>query len=177
MTLSADLCDQVRRRAGFACEYCGVTETDTGGQLTVDHFRPQSRGGTDDPGNLLCCCHRCNLHKADYWPTNSNDPVLWNPRRDASRVHLLLLADGTVYPITAAGTFTLKRLRLNRPPLVAHRLQKQFHAEGQRLLARYHDLVTLLEQMQRQLTELLDEHRTLLEEQRALLRALVKERK
>ena len=29
---------QIRRRAAFACEYCGVTETDTGGLLTIDHF-------------------------------------------------------------------------------------------------------------------------------------------
>ncbi len=28
---------QVRRRAGFACEFCGVTEADAGGLLTIDH--------------------------------------------------------------------------------------------------------------------------------------------
>lgn len=43
MTLPARLREQVRRRANFACEFCGVTETDTGGQLTVDHFRPQAK--------------------------------------------------------------------------------------------------------------------------------------
>lgn len=30
MTLSVELVEQVRQRAGFACEYCGVTETDVG---------------------------------------------------------------------------------------------------------------------------------------------------
>jgi hypothetical protein len=29
----------VRERANLAGEYCGVTEADTGGELTVDHFR------------------------------------------------------------------------------------------------------------------------------------------
>jgi hypothetical protein len=176
MTLSADLRDQVRRRAHFACEYCRVSETEAGGQLTVDHFRPQSRGGSDDPGNLVYCCHRCNLHKADYWPTNPTDAVLWNPRQDADAVHLLLLRDGTLFPITATGSFTVRRLRLNRPPLVAHRLENQAQTEERRLLVRYRELVSLVERMQRELAVLLDEHRALLEEQRALLRALLKQR-
>ncbi len=30
--------DRVRIRARFACEFCEVTETDTGGELTIDHF-------------------------------------------------------------------------------------------------------------------------------------------
>jgi len=38
MTITADIREQVRQRANFACEFCGVTETDTGGHLTVDHF-------------------------------------------------------------------------------------------------------------------------------------------
>ena len=31
MSLPEAIREQVRRRAGFACEFCGVTETDTGG--------------------------------------------------------------------------------------------------------------------------------------------------
>ena len=53
MTLSKSLLDQVRERAHFACEYCGVKETDSGGALTIDHFQPRSRGGPDDFENLL----------------------------------------------------------------------------------------------------------------------------
>src|SRR5438876_7017122 len=37
MTVSNTLLDQVRQRARFACEYRGVTETDSGGVLTLDH--------------------------------------------------------------------------------------------------------------------------------------------
>jgi hypothetical protein len=40
--------EQVRLRAKFACEYCGVTEADTGGELTIDHFQPDIRGGSAD---------------------------------------------------------------------------------------------------------------------------------
>jgi HNH endonuclease len=176
MTVPAEIWEQVRRRAEFACEYCGVTETDTGGLLNVDHFHPQARGGTDHLGNLLYCCQRCNLYKADYWPVQPNDSVLWNPRQDALGTHLLLLADGSLYPITAVGTFTVRRLRLNRPPLVINRLRRQPRAEEARLMARYQELVTLLEQLHQEQLVLLGEHRALLEEQRALLRVLLQSR-
>ena len=73
-------------------------------KLTVDHFHPQARGGSDDYDNLLYCCNRCNQYKADYWAKNPTDPVLWNPREHPAAVHLLLLADGTLYPITPVGS-------------------------------------------------------------------------
>jgi hypothetical protein len=176
MNISETVRLQVRQRANFFCEFCGVTETDVGGELTIDHFRPQSKGGADDLDNLLYCCQRCNQYKADYWPTHVDEPILWNPRQESVASHLLTLADGTLYPITPIGTFTLRRLRLNRPPLVAHRLRKHHQGEEQRLLARYRDLVTMLEQLQAQHAVLLEEQRTLLEEQRALLRILLKQR-
>ncbi|MBM4254701.1 MAG: HNH endonuclease [Deltaproteobacteria bacterium] len=168
---------QVRERAQFSCEYCGVTETDTGGELTVDHFRPQSKDGTDDLANLLYCCPRCNQYKADYWSADENEPHLWNPRKEAFATHLLMLTDGTLYSITPIGAFTLRRLRLNRPPLVALRLRRYHHSQEQRLLARYRDLVTVLEQLQTQQVTLLEEQRKLLEEQRVLLKLLLEQRR
>jgi hypothetical protein len=45
MTITSEIRDQVRQRAHFACEFCGVTETDAGGELTVDHFQPTAKGG------------------------------------------------------------------------------------------------------------------------------------
>jgi hypothetical protein len=173
MSITAEARRAIRQGANAACEFCGVTETDTGGELTVDHFRPRTKGGSDELDNLLYCCHRCNQYKADYWPTQPDDPVLWHPRHDPIETHLLLLADGTLYPITATGAFTLKRLRLNRPPLVAYRLRQQSQTEEHRLLARYRDLVAVLEQLHQQQVALLEEQRALLEEQRTLLRLLV----
>lgn len=111
MRISADTRRQVRERAGFDCEYCGVRETDAGSELTIDHFQPRTRGGTDDTENLIYCCHRCNEYKAGFWPERPDDTPLWNPRREEMDNHLLLLADGTLYPVTAVGEFSLKRLR------------------------------------------------------------------
>lgn len=172
MTVSRQDAEFVRIRAGQACEYCGVSETDCGGQLTVDHQRPQSLNGADAPDNLVYCCWRCNLHKAAYWPSASTDPVLWNPRDDPRERHLLLLADGRLHPRTPEGEFTLARLCLNRPALVAHRARRLAQTVELALLERYRDLLTLLEQMQLRHADLLEDHRALLQEQRDLIRLL-----
>jgi hypothetical protein len=173
MTVTAAIRKQVRQRANFACEFCGVTETDTGSELTVDHFQPKAKGGDDSLENLLYCCARCNQYKLDYWPMHPDDPSLWNPRREPASQHFLELDDGTLYPLTATGAFTLKRLRLNRPPLVAYRLRNRQQAEVIRLLTRYRDLVRLLEKLHTQLSVLTEEQRQLLEEQRELLKLLL----
>ncbi|HEV3079150.1 MAG TPA: HNH endonuclease signature motif containing protein [Gemmataceae bacterium] len=172
MTLGKSLLDEVRARARYACEYCSVTETDSGGPLTTDHFQPRSRGGSDGFENLLYCCFRCNLYKADYWPLQAGDASLWNPRQEARDVHLLLLADGRLYPTTVTGEFTLNRLRLNRPALVAHRSRRRLQMEQERLLTRYRDMLRALEELRKQEMTLLEEQRALLEEQRSWLRLL-----
>ena len=173
MTIPDEIREQVRRGANFACEFCGVTETDAGSELTVDHFQPRTRGGDDSLDNLLYCCPRCNQYKLDYWPTHPAGLILWNPRREPESQHFLELDDGTLHPLTAVGIFTLKRLRLNRPPLVACRLRKRQQSEEIRLMTRYRELVRLLEQLNTQLSALMEEQRQLLEEQRELLRLLL----
>jgi hypothetical protein len=172
MAISPEVRLYVRQRARFACEYCGVSETDTGGELTIDHFHPHTKGGKDDIDNLLYCCARCNQYKADYWP-ETGDPVLWNPRQDAFATHFLMFNDGKLYAMTATGEFTLKRLRLNRLPLTQHRLRKQRNIEETRLLEQYRHIVDLIEQLQQQQITLLEEQRLLLEQQRALLKLLL----
>ena len=173
MTISASTRLFVRERASFACEYCGVSETDTGGELTIDHHLPQALGGTNAADNLLYCCQRCNQYKSDYWPTSADDLPLWNPRQEPGSAHLLQLVDGTLYPLTPVGAFTIQRLRLNRPPLIAFRLQRQTIAADRRLLAELRDMITLLEQLQQRHALLLAEQRALLEEQRTLLTLLL----
>jgi hypothetical protein len=43
MMIKAVVREQVRQRANFACEFCGISEIDAGGELTIDHFQPNSR--------------------------------------------------------------------------------------------------------------------------------------
>jgi hypothetical protein len=176
MTINAEVREQVRRRALLACEYCGVTEADTGGPLTIDHFRPRASDGCDAFDNLLYCCNRCNEYKADYWPARAGDPALWNPRQEAADVHFLEIVDGTLFGITPTGVFTLRRLRLNRPALVAHRLRCRQAANEQQLLIRLRDVLESLERLQSQYAALLTEHRFLLREQGRLLQLMLDSR-
>ena len=46
-------------RDGFCCMYCGQG-AEQGANLTLDHIKPVSKGGTNDESNLLTCCMRCN---------------------------------------------------------------------------------------------------------------------
>ncbi len=45
------------------CVYCGSVH-----QLTLDHLIPRSRGGTDNPTNLVTACEACNRQKANGEP-------------------------------------------------------------------------------------------------------------
>lgn len=47
------------------CHWCGV---DTGKLYHVDHVIPISRGGRNDPDNLVIACPRCNMSKQDHTP-------------------------------------------------------------------------------------------------------------
>ncbi|EFO79778.1 hypothetical protein OSCT_2376 [Oscillochloris trichoides DG-6] len=173
--LSPEIRLHVRQRAHFACEYCGVTEIDSAGELTIDHYQPPRHGGSiDDLQNLIYCCSRCNQYKSDYWPLYPTDLSLWNPRNEQRDQHILALADGTLYPITAKGAFTIRRLRLNRPPLIAYRLNAIRHREETSLLEELRLLIKLQEDAQQQHASLLREQQTLLEQQRALLTILLK---
>lgn len=52
---------RILKRDGFSCRYCGRHGRDV--ELHVDHVVPRSRGGTNDPTNLVASCAECNLGK------------------------------------------------------------------------------------------------------------------
>lgn len=118
---AADRRQKVRELYDFRCGYCGISETDAGSLLTLDHFQPASKGGSDTLDNLVYCCHACNEFKNDYWNPESDRRIL-HPKREALAEHLILAEDGKLEVLTPTGEFHLKRLRLNREALIAHRL-------------------------------------------------------
>lgn len=173
MTLSPEIGEQVRQRANFVCEYCGVSEIDSGGLLTVDHFRPRTHGGGDGLENLLYCCYRCNLYKGYYWSEQTGDTALWNPRTEPIQTHLCSLADGLLYAITATGELTLQRLRLNRPQLVVFRVRLRAEAERKRREVEKRDLLALLVQCHRQQTAMHEAQAVMLKVQENLFKRLL----
>lgn len=51
--------ERIFARDDFTCGYCGTR----GGRLECDHVIPISRGGSNDPNNLVTACFRCNRSK------------------------------------------------------------------------------------------------------------------
>ena len=118
----------VRVRYGACCGYCGISETDAGGGLTVDHFEPVSAGGDDSDDNLVYACFRCNLYKGDLLPVDASRPVeqrLLHPLTDNVSDHLRENREtARLEPLTVTGAFHSASLRLNRVELIAHRLRR-----------------------------------------------------
>jgi hypothetical protein len=111
-----------RLRYDFRCGYCGVSETNLGAEMTVDHFQPRVHGGDDSHDNLVYCCHACNEFKGDYWQVEP-DLRLLHPLLDDLTLHYREQADGTLLALTERGANHLQVLHLNRPELVAFRLE------------------------------------------------------
>jgi len=122
--ISAELRRTVRTLYAFACGYCGVTETEVGSQLTLDHFQPQDAGGSDDIDNLVYACHACNLHKSNAW--NPLNPPILHPLRTEMRLHLQPLPDGTLQGLTPEGIRHIEALHLNRAPMLERRKMRRF---------------------------------------------------
>ena len=61
-SLPAWLRRMIMERDEGRCRYCGRPAEH------VDHVLPYSRGGSDDPGNLVAACAPCNLDKRDQTP-------------------------------------------------------------------------------------------------------------
>lgn len=56
---------RILARDRFRCVYCGAKSTDAGVKLAVDHVKPRSKGGANDPSNLVTSCEPCNAGKSD----------------------------------------------------------------------------------------------------------------
>ncbi len=119
----------VRARYGNCCGYCGISETDAGGELTVDHYEPISAGGDDSDENLVYACVRCNQYKGAFAPSEAQQAQglrLLHPLRDNIAEHLRENeATGRLEGLTPLGAFHIASLALNREALVAHRLRRR----------------------------------------------------
>jgi hypothetical protein len=132
---------EVRARYQGACGYCPVSDSDAGGEHTIDHYRPVSARGDDSDDNLVYCCFRCNTYKGDFWPMAEDlqhGRRVLHPLLDMASAHLREDGrTGHLVALTATGLFHLRLLQLNRPPLVEYRQQRRllhFLTETHRML-------------------------------------------
>lgn len=121
--------EEVRQRYSLCCGYCGVSESEAGGEFTVDHYRPISAGGDDSADNLVYACFKCNQYKGAYFPDSSRLSLgqrVLHPLRDDVSEHLRENERmGRLDPLTETGRFHIGLLQLNRAPLVQYRLQRR----------------------------------------------------
>ena len=71
-------------RDNHTCQYCGKS----GGNLTIDHVVPKSRGGDDTWGNLVVCCARCNNRKGNQNLEEAGIKLIGTPYRPPSNLYL-----------------------------------------------------------------------------------------
>jgi HNH endonuclease len=133
---------EVRERYAGCCGYCGVSEVDAGGELTVDHFSPVRVGGGDSDDNLVYACVRCNQYKGDFVPDADDQEHgrrVLHPLLDDVSFHVRLDdRSGELKALSETGRFHITLLQLNRPALVRHRLRRRLMAlteERERLLS------------------------------------------
>jgi 5-methylcytosine-specific restriction endonuclease McrA len=65
-TVPSRLRYETLKKHNFQCQSCGATVED-GAKLEIDHIKPVSKGGTNDPDNLQVLCKNCNLGKSDIY--------------------------------------------------------------------------------------------------------------
>jgi len=118
--------ERVERTAGYRCGYCLTPQSIAGYRLTIEHIKPEAKGGKTVEENLWLACHACNQFKAAR--VQGRDPVtgkrvrLWNPRRQKWRDHFSWSPDGVeIIGLTPCGRASVATLQMNRPELIAAR--------------------------------------------------------
>lgn len=152
----AALRELIRHRYTFRCGYCNTREIDAGAELTLDHFQPRSRGGTDTEENLVYCCHACNEFKTDYWQPDSPHRIL-HTLRDAVNEHLVEEESGLLRGLSETGVFHVNKLQLNRPALVFRRLEKRQETLLQRLESEVEQKVRRMEQRVEEMAQAIEQ--------------------
>ena len=132
----------VRVRYDFQCGYCGVSETNIGAEMTLDHFLPRIHGGDESLENLVYCCHACNEFKGNYWSVNP-ELRLVHPLFDKSQLHFREQPDGSLFSVSERGANHIRVIRLNRPRLIEYRLKQKeimdLHQQNHRLRKQLHE--------------------------------------
>ena len=108
----------VEVRAAGRCEYCRMLKILQRAPFHVEHFVPQSKGGSDDLDNLAWACGACNLSKSNRTrvvdPETGQEVPLFNPRNDCWEDHFAL--DGyRLIGLSPVGRALIAGLDLNDP--------------------------------------------------------------
>lgn len=121
----------VARRAENRCEYCQLSQVGQEAAFHVDHVIPRVAGGPSHEDNLAFACVSCSLRK---WakqtgtdPDSGLSTPLFNPRTQVWAEHFRW--DGPrIAPLTSTGRATVAALALNRPLILAIRMEEMLRS-------------------------------------------------
>ncbi|CAN5450667.1 hypothetical protein BH20ACI1_BH20ACI1_18260 [soil metagenome] len=127
--ISAFLRNLVVRRAGNACEYCGLSQKGQEATFHIDHILPVVSGGETEAENLALACVSCSLRKGakeTAIDSETNREVkLFHPRLDDWNENFEW--NGVVLKgLTAKGRATVELLKLNRHLILEIRKEEIF---------------------------------------------------
>jgi hypothetical protein len=94
--------------------------------MTLEHIRPESRGGLTSEKNLWLACRRCNEYKGTqidaYDPLTGKRVRLFNPRTQLWSEHFTWDESGIeIQGVTPTGRATVVALRMNNQEIVIAR--------------------------------------------------------
>jgi 5-methylcytosine-specific restriction endonuclease McrA len=81
--------ENVLKRDKYTCQYCSSQNI---GKMTVDHIIPKKKNGPNNFENVVACCRRCNIKKADSDLKDTNMVLLRQPRHPSSLVFMKIVA-------------------------------------------------------------------------------------
>jgi 5-methylcytosine-specific restriction endonuclease McrA len=123
--------DEVRSRAGNACEYCRIPQAFYPAPFQIDHIIARKHAGISAARNLALACLHCNAHKgpniAGMDPKRRRLTALFNPRRQKWERHFRW-AGACLVRRTAIGRATVAVLNMNGDYLL--RLRQELLQEG-----------------------------------------------
>ncbi len=116
--MDAQLKAELRRRAGFRCEYCHFPEQYAELRFQTDHIIAEQHGGPTSLDNLAWSCLRCNKYKGPNLtgidPESSQVSPLFNPRCQKWDEHFAW-SGSRLIGLTPQGRATVAVLRCNHP--------------------------------------------------------------
>lgn len=125
--LTRELHERVKQRANNRCEYCGLSQASQEATFHIDHVFPRAAGGTSDFQNLALACVSCSLRKSSRLtaidPQTGEEAAIFNPRLQLWSDHFEW-DEELLVPLTSIGRATVLAMSMNRPLILAIRIEE-----------------------------------------------------
>ncbi len=125
--ISANLRDDVVRRAENVCEYCHLSQVGQEATFHIDHIIPVNSGGETKIENLALACVSCSLRKGAkenaFDSETKSEVKIFHPRLEDWKENFEWNG-ATLKGLTPKGRATIELLNLNRRLILAIRKEE-----------------------------------------------------